>query len=35
MYAELSHRPSVFISESWRPCLAAVVAAPIRKLWPE
>ena len=33
-YATLSHRPNVLISESCMPLLAAVVAAPIRKLWP-
>jgi len=34
VYAELSHRPMVLINESWIPLLAAVVAAPILKLWP-
>ena len=33
-YAALSHRPNVFIVESSIPTAAAVVAAPIRKLWP-
>ena len=34
VYAELSHRPIVLMSESGTPFLAAAVAAPIRKLWP-
>ena len=33
-YAALSHLPSVLISESSTPAIAAVVAAPILKLWP-
>ena len=33
-YAELFHLPSVWIRESSNPLLAAVLAAPIRKLWP-
>ena len=33
-YAELFHRPSVCMVESWIPADAAVVAAPIRKLCP-
>ena len=32
--AALSHLPSVFIIESGRQHRAAVVAAPVRKLWP-
>ena len=34
MYTVLSQRPNVFIRKSWIPFSAAVVAAPIRKLWP-
>ena len=34
VYAEFSHRPMVLINESWTPLFAAVVAAPILKLWP-
>ena len=34
VYAKLSHQPMVLINESWTPLLAAVVAAPILKLWP-
>ena len=32
--AVLFHLPSIRIVESSKPTLAAVVAAPIRKLWP-
>ena len=32
--AEDFHRPSVCMRESLKPCRAAVVAAPIRKLCP-
>ena len=35
VYAELSQRPRVLMRESGNPRNAAVVAAPIRKLWPE
>ena len=31
----LDHRPSVWISQGGRPASAAVVAAPILKLWDE
>ena len=34
-YAELFQRPRVWIVESSTPLAAAVVAAPMRKLWPE
>ena len=33
-YDELFQRPSVWMVESSKPADAAVVAAPIRKLWP-
>lgn len=33
--AELNHLPRAWITDSWVPALAAVVAAPIRKLRPE
>ena len=33
-FTELSHLLSVLIKVSWMPHRAAVVAAPIRKLWP-
>jgi len=33
--AALSHLPEVFIRESCTPIFAAVIAAPIRKLWPD
>ena len=32
--AEDRHWPNVCIRESLRPAIAAVVAAPIQKLWP-
>ena len=32
--AELFHLPRAFIVESSKPTFAAVVAAPMRKLWP-
>ena len=34
-YAELFQRPRVWIVEFSTPLAAAVVAAPMRKLWPE
>lgn len=33
--AELDHLPRAWITKSWMPTLAAAVAAPIQKLWPE
>ena len=33
-YDELFQRPSVWMVESSKPADAAVVAAPIQKLWP-
>ena len=34
LYAALFHLPNVCIKESSKPCSAAVIAAPIQKLWP-
>jgi len=34
-YALLDHRPRVLISQTGNPAAAAVVAAPILKLWDE
>lgn len=34
-WAKLSHLPSILITESSTPLVAAVVAAPILKLWPQ